>query len=143
MKITKQTGEKNHIKLVIALEASEWEKILDKASVKASEGAKIPGFREGRAPRTVVINQIGEARVVSVAIELAVEEHYPLAAKQEQIKPIAFPKISVEKGGMTEPLTFTAEVAVLPEVVLGDYSKIKIVKSIELVSDESVEEVLK
>ena len=143
MEVVKNSSDSNHIKLTIKLTSPEWEKVLDKASVKASEGAKIPGFREGKAPRTVVINQIGEARVVSVAIELAVEEYYPLAAKQEQIKPIAFPKIAVEQGGLTEPLTFTAEVAVLPEVKLGDYSKIRVKKTVEPVTDEQVDGVIK
>ena len=143
MKITKTAGEKNKVKLAIALELSEWNSILDKASGKVSEGLKIDGFREGKAPRDIVIAKAGEARVISEAIELAVEQYYPIAVKEENLKPIAFPKISVEKGNLTEPLEFTAEVAILPEVVLGDYSKIKIEKRVESVESKDVEAVLK
>ena len=143
MKVTKSQSDKNHVKLAITLEMTEWTAILDKASAKVSEGMKIAGFREGKAPRDIVIAKAGEARVVSAAIELAVEEFYPVAVKQENLRPIAFPKISVDKGNLTEPLEFTAEVAVLPEVVLGDYSKIKLEKRVESVGDEQIEDVLK
>lgn len=143
MKITKSNGEKNHIKLAIALEMSEWTAVLDKAAEKVSSGMKIDGFREGKAPRDVVLAKAGEARVISEAIELAVEEYYPKAVRQESLKPIAFPKVSVDKGNLTEALEFTAEVATLPEVVLGDYSKIKLTKKVEPVTDEMVEEVIK
>jgi len=143
MKVTKSQSDKNHVKLAITLEMTEWTAILDKASAKVSEGMKIDGFREGKAPRDIVIAKAGEARVVSAAIELAVEEFYPVAVKQENLRPIAFPKISVDKGNLTEPLEFTAEVAVLPEVVLGDYSKIKLEKRVESVGDEQIEDVLK
>ncbi len=131
------------MKLTISLDKSEWERVLDRAAAKVSEGMKIPGFRDGKAPRAVVIAQVGEARVVSTAIELAVEEFYPQAAKQEPLKPVAFPKISAEKGGLTDALTFTAEVTVLPEVKLGDYSKLRVKKTVEPVKDEQIEEVLK
>ena len=131
------------MKLTISLDKSEWERVLDRAAAKVSEGMKIPGFRDGKAPRAVVIAQVGEARVVSTAIELAVEEFYPQAAKQERLKPVAFPKISAEKGGLTDALTFTAEVTVLPEVKLGDYSKLRVKKTVEPVKDEQIEEVLK
>ena len=143
MKVTKSQSDKNHVKLAITLEMPEWTAVLDKAAGKVSEGMKIDGFREGKAPRDIVIAKAGEARVVSAAIELAVEEFYPVAVKQENLRPIAFPKISVDKGNLTEPLEFTAEVAVLPEVVLGDYSKIKLEKRVESVGDEQIEDVLK
>lgn len=143
MKINKDIAGKNKVKLAIALEASEWSAILDKAAGKVSEGLKIDGFREGKAPRDIVVAKAGEARVISEAIELAVEQYYPVAVREENLKPIAFPKISVEKGNLTEPLEFTAEVAVLPEVVLGDYSSIKVARSKEQVSDADVDAVLK
>jgi trigger factor len=143
MKITKSNGDSNHIKLAIALEMTEWQAILDKASEKVAMGIKIDGFREGKAPRDIVISKAGEARVISEAIELAVEQYYPVAVRQENLRPIAFPKVSVEKGNLTEALEFTAEVAVLPEVTLGDYSNIKLAKKVEEVTDANVDEVLK
>jgi len=143
MEIIKSATDSNHIKLAIQLTSSEWEAVLTKASEKLAQGIKIDGFREGKAPRDVVIAKAGEARVISEAIELAVEQYYPVAVRQENLRPIAFPKVSVEKGNLTEALEFTAEMAVLPEVVLGDYSKIKLTKKVEPVGDAEVEAVLK
>jgi len=143
MEINKTAGDSNHIKLSIKLTLQEWNAVLDKASEKVSATIKIDGFREGKAPRDVVIAKAGEARVISEAIELAVEQYYPVAVRQENLRPIAFPKVSVEKGNLTEALEFTAEVAVLPEVILGDYLKIRLEKRVEGVESKDVDEVLK
>ncbi len=144
MRIEKTTPKSGLVNLKITLDSSEWEKMLDKAAAKVSADTKIEGFRPGKAPRGVVMNKVGEARVLSVAIEEAVQEFYPTAAKQENIRPVALPKVGVDKATPTDPLVFTAEVAVLPDVQLGDYKKLKIKKQqVEPPKPEKIEEILK
>lgn len=143
MKVEKTSTESNSVSLKISLDVKEWEKVLDKAAGDIAESEKIPGFRPGKAPREIVMTKVGEARVLSAAIELAVQDFYPQVAKQEDIRPVALPKISVEKATPTDPLIFIAEVAILPEVTLGDYKNIKVKKTVEPVRDEQMEEVLK
>lgn len=144
MKVEKESVKSGVIKLKISLDKKEWEKILDKAAEKVSADTKIEGFRPGKAPRNIVINKVGEARVLSVAIEEAVQEFYPKAAEQEEIRPVALPKVGVDKATPTDPLVFTAEVVVMPEVELEDYRKIRVKKQpIELAKPEQVDEILK
>lgn len=144
MKVEKTAPKSGLVNLKITLGQDEWEKMLDKAAAKVSVDAKIEGFRPGKAPRSVVMNKVGEARVLSVAIEEAVQEFYPTAAKQEEIRPVALPKISIEAATPANPLIFTAEVVVLPEVQLGDYKKLRITKQkVEPPAQEKVEEILK
>ncbi len=144
MKIEKEAVKSGLVKLKISLDKGEWDKMLDKAAVKVSTGTSIEGFRPGKAPRDIVMNKVGEARVLSSAIEEAVQEFYPEAAKHEGIRPVAMPKVSVDKATPTDPLVFTAEVVVLPEVELGDYKKLKVRKGVvEAPPQEKIEEILK
>lgn len=144
MQVEKTSPKSGLVKLKISLDKSEWDKMLDRAAVKVSTGTSIEGFRPGKTPRDIVINKVGEARVLSVAIEEAVQEFYPEAAKQEEIRPVAMPKVSIDQATPTAPLVFTAEVVVLPEVALGDYKQLKVKKgTVEPPKPEKLGEILK
>lgn len=142
MQINRENLAGNKVKLTVALDQTEWEAVLDRTTQELSSNIKIEGFRDGKAPRAVVVTKLGEGRVISAAIEMAVEQYYPKAAQQEELKPIAFPSIAVEKGTLETPLEFSAEVAVLPEVSLGDYSKIRVKKEVPEVTDAMIEDAL-
>ncbi|RLC37461.1 trigger factor [candidate division Kazan bacterium] len=143
MQVEKISTKNNSVSLKISLNKKEWDKTLDRAAADVAAVEKIPGFRPGKAPRKVVINKVGEARVLSTAIEQAVQEFYPVAVKQEGLRPVALPKISIDRATPENELVFTADVTVLPKVTLGDYKKIKIKKVVEPVTESQVEDVLK
>jgi trigger factor len=126
MQVKREDLPGNKVKLTISLDMEEWNPMVAKAAEEISKNMNIEGFRPGKAPLDVVMAKAGEARVISVALEEAVEKYYPQAARDEGLRPIAFPSMAVEKGGLTEPLVFTAEVLVMPEVRLGDYTKIRV-----------------
>ncbi|MDD5606086.1 MAG: trigger factor [Patescibacteria group bacterium] len=142
MKVEKLSSKQGSVSLKIILDKKEWDAALDKAAAKLSEQEKIEGFRAGKAPLQVVMAKVGEARVLSVAIEDAINLHYPTAVKETDIKPVALPKVAVDKASPNDPLEFTAEVAVLPEVALGDYTKIKVKKVVDPVEETQVDKVL-
>lgn len=142
MKVEKTSAGAGSVSLKIVLDKKEWNEALNKAAVKISESEKLEGFRAGKAPLKVVMAKVGEARVLSVAIEDAINVYYPAAIKEIELKPVAMPKVAVDKATPTEPLEFTAEVAILPEVELGDYKSIKVKKQVEEIKDEQVDKVL-
>lgn len=142
MQVEKVSAKNGSVSLKIVLDKKEWDEALSKAAAKISETEKLQGFRPGKAPVQVVMSKVGEARVLSVAIEDAINWHYPNAIKEADLKPVAMPKVSVDKASPTEALEFTAEVAVLPEVVLGDYTKIKVKLDVEPVTENQVEKVI-
>ena len=133
----------NRVTLNIELETGEWEEAIKQAANKLSQGVKIAGFRPGKAPLPVVINEVGETRVVSEAAESAINKFYVKVLKEQQILPVVPPKISVERAELKNPLIFKAEVVVLPEVELGDYKTIKVEKKSLEVDPSRVEGVLK
>lgn len=135
--------EKSKVELSIELGEAEWEDCVKQTATKLSQGLNIAGFRPGKAPLEAVINHIGETRVISEATEVAINKFYLVALKEQEIFPIAPPKISVDKVSLKDPLAFKAEVITMPEVELGDYKTIKVeTKKIEA-DPEKIEGVLK
>lgn len=142
MEVGRENLAGNKVRLTITLTMGEWDALLDKAAEQLSAQVKIEGFRPGKAPRSVVASKVGEGSLLSAAIEEAVQKYYPEAARKEDLRPISFPAISVEKGSLDEPMVFTAEVGVMPEVKLGDYKSIRVKKVVVPVTDEMVMETL-
>ncbi|HCR41814.1 TPA: trigger factor, partial [Patescibacteria group bacterium] len=66
--------DKSQVELTITLDEGEWKEIIKQAAVQLSEGVNIAGFRPGKAPQDVVINHLGETRIVSAATETAINK---------------------------------------------------------------------
>ena len=148
MEITKEKLPKSQIKLNIKVSSSEMRGFFAKVYSKLSSQVTVKGFRPGAAPKHMIISAIGENRLQSEIVDLALQETYSEALKKEKLLPIASPKVTVKMAkdltGDTAELEYEVVIDLLPEVKLGDYKKIKIKKSknkIE-VSDEEVKQVL-
>ncbi len=142
MQVKKEELSKTKVKLTVSLDESEWNQVIDKAISELGAHVELPGFRAGKAPKDMIIGKVGEARVISHAIELAVEQYYGPAAMQEELRPVAYPSIAIEQAGLTEPLSFVAEIPVLPEIKLGDYKTIKLAKKVEPLPEAQVDQVI-
>ena len=128
--------DQSKVIIEIELENSEWQETLKQAAIKISKSVEIKGFRSGQAPLDIVISQVGEARVINEATDTAVAKFYSLAIQQHNLIPVIQPKISINKVNVSQSLSFKIEVIVMPEVVLGDYKKIR-VKSEPIKMDKS------
>jgi trigger factor len=124
MNISQKKGENSTINLTIALDEKEWKKYEAQALKKLSGEVKVDGFRKGHIPESVLRDKVGEAGILQTAMDLALPQAYTEAIRQEKINPIDQPKVEITKAN---PLEFTAEVQVYPEVKIGkiDASKIK------------------
>lgn len=85
---------------------------------------KIDGFRAGHVPEKVIVGQIGEMAILTEAAEETIRHTYPHILHDKNIDAIDTPDIIITKLAPGNPLTFTAEVSVLPMVELPDYRKI-------------------
>lgn len=130
--------EKNMAKLIIEVSAEEFEKAIHRAYLKNKSKINIQGFRKGKVPQAVVERMYG----TEVFYEDAANDIIP-PAYQEEIKDsdliiVSQPKIDVAQMEKGKPFIFTAEVALKPEVTIGDYKGIE-VKKIEVeVTEEEV-----
>ena len=85
---------------------------------------EIPGFRKGHTPENMVIEKVGETKILEESADLILREHFPKIIEQEKLDIIGRPKISITKLALGNPLEFKAVFAVLPEIELSDYRAI-------------------
>ena len=139
------------IKLKITVTPKEMVKYFNNAYEKIAPTIKLDGFRPGKAPRQLTEETIGITRLLSEALDQAVQESYFKALSENMITPVNQPNIVINKypkyGENEETIAsdfeFEAEVEILPEVVLGDYSKLKIdAGKKEEVKKDDVEKIL-
>ncbi len=140
MNIEKQPLENHQIKLTVQLEASQLEAAKQRAARHISQHKKIAGFRPGKAPYPVVLRNFGEEIILEEALDLLVKEIYPKVIEEAQIKP--YGPGSLENMPKLDPLTFEFIVPLEPEVVLGEYKKIRIPYKVKPVSKKDVNKVL-
>ena len=85
---------------------------------------ELDGFRKGHVPEAVLVKHIGEMTILSEMAERAIAHMYPHILEAHAIEAIGYPKLEITKLAPENPLGFTALVAVLPTVTLGDYKAI-------------------
>jgi len=136
MEISSTKLEKSKYKLRVKIEPKELLDYFKKQYEKLSPEAKISGFRPGKAPRKLIEESIGQARLLSESIDAAIQNSYVEAIKQEKLVPVCAPKIAIssyptwglEESEIKDPLEYEAEFEVMPKVELKDYSKVRIKK---------------
>lgn len=144
MSLKVENLEKNMIKLTIEVEASELDKAIEKAYQKQKGQINIPGFRKGKAPRKMIEQMYGTAVFYEDAANALIPEAYSKALDEYEGKDIVSqPSIDVVQLEAGKPFIFTAEVAVKPEVTLGQYKGVEIDKVEATVSAEEVEAEIK
>ena len=140
LKIQSTPRDDHQVKLVVEIENDQLERKMHKAARHISEHAKIPGFRPGKAPYDVVVRYAGEEQVRNEAIEMLVDEVYPLVLKEENIEPAAMG--SFEDIVSQDPLTLSFIVPLEPTVELNDYTSVRIPYEQPVVDDKQVEKVI-
>lgn len=133
LNVKKEKFPKSKVKLTVTLPKEVMVDYFTKVYEKMASNVNIKGFRPGKAPKHLTIMEIGESRINSEIIDMALSDSYGKVLKQEDLVPVGPPKVEIKKMvDLTTDeavLEYEAEVDVLPEVKLGDYKKIKIKKS--------------
>lgn len=135
--------EKNMAKLTIEVSAEDLDKAMQGAYLKAKNRISIPGFRKGKAPRKMIEQMYGKGIFLEDAANTLIPEHYSKALAECELEIVSQPEIDVTQAEPGKPFIFTAEVAVKPEVTLGEYKGLEVPKSNTEVTDEEMEKELK
>lgn len=138
MSVKVETLEKNMAKLTIEVSAEEFEKALQSAYNKNKNKISIPGFRKGKAPRQMVEKMYGAGFFYEDAANLLIPAEYEKAAEESGLEIVSRPTIDIVQIEKGKEFIFTAEVAVKPEVTLGEYKGIEVPKTEVSVSEEEV-----
>lgn len=126
MKTKLERIQKNEVALEIEVDADQLEAALQKSFRKVSSRVNIPGFRKGKAPRTVVEAFVGRETLINEALEEVIPVAYEQAVTETEIEPVADPRIELVQAEDGKPLVFKANVVVKPEVKLGDVDHISV-----------------
>ncbi len=143
MHVTTTPAEKSTVVLEVELPAAELTRAVADATRTLSQRTRIPGFRPGKAPRSMVERELGAGAVLEEAVEQLVERSYRAAiAEQTELFAIGRPTINVVQADEGQPFRYTATVPVRPEVHLGDYRAFPFAPEIDPVDDAKVDRVV-
>ena len=131
--------EKNMAKLTIEVSAEDLDKAMEKAYQKQKSRISLPGFRKGKAPRKMIESMYGKGVFMEDAVNSLVPQEYTKALGECDLEIVSQPEINVTQMEPGKALIFTADVAVKPEVTLGDYKGVEVPKSKIAVTDEEVD----
>ncbi|MBR0152590.1 MAG: trigger factor [Lachnospiraceae bacterium] len=140
MSVKVEKLEKNMAKLTFEVSAEEFEAACQRAYLKNRSKISLPGFRKGKAPRKMIEKMYGKGFFYEDAINDVLPNAYEEAVKESGLEVVSRPSIDID-GTIQEgqPVAFTAEVAVKPEVTLGQYKGVEVTKKTVEVSDAEID----
>ena len=137
-----ETLEGNKVKVSVEIDEVEFDRNIDQAFRKIAKEVRIPGFRQGKAPRQLLEAQIGTGAARSQAIQDAVPEYLSQAVREHKIDLIATPSIEVTKGEVEGVVGFDATCEVRPVITVSGYKGLRVeLPSID-VKDSEVEDAM-
>ena len=131
--------EQNKVKIEITVPAKEFDIAVDKAFKKNAPKISIPGFRKGKAPRNVIERMYGKEVMFEDAFDIVAQPAYEAAIAENNLTPVSHPSVDITQIANGQDLIFTAEVYVKPEVELGKYKGIEVVKKVHTVEDADID----
>ena len=142
MKVTVEQAPESEAILTVELDWDEVEKASERAYRKLAQQYNVPGFRRGKAPRSMIERMVGKDTVYQEGLEELVDQSYRKAIVEHNLQPVARPNVDMPAIEYGQPYTFTARVPVLAPVTLGDYQAIRVEQPPIEVSDEEVDDVI-
>lgn len=140
MKSTVETLSPTRVRLAIEVPFAELEPSLKKAYRDIGGQINIPGFRKGKVPAQVIDQRVGRGAILQEAIEDAIPQQIFAAVREHDVKLLGRPSVDNLEFEDGQPLKFTAEVDVRPELVLPELSSIKVEVDPLAIGDAEVDE---
>ncbi|MCI9446385.1 MAG: trigger factor [Lachnospiraceae bacterium] len=138
MSVQVENLEKNMAKLTIEVSAEELEKAIQAAYMKEKSRISVPGFRKGKVPRVMIEKMYGPEIFFEDAANMLITQEYPKAVEESGLDVASRPEIDVTQIEKGQPFIFTAEVAVRPEVTLGEYKGVAVTRIDASVTEEEL-----
>ena len=133
----KELIEKNQYELTFEVERSVFDAAVEKVYRRQAKNITIPGFRRGKAPRSIIEKMYGKGVFYEDAVNEVLPEAYEAAAKESGLDIVGRPEFDmepIEDGN----ITLKAKVYIKPEVKIEGYKGIAAERTVEPVTDEEV-----
>ena len=138
MKVNFDKKEKNKVYFNVDVDWKDFEPKIDEAYKKIRSKFSIPGFRKGKVPKMIIEQNYGVQVFYDEAINIMLQEIYPKALEELDLKVVDQPDVDVKDFKENENINFTFEVEVVPEFELPNFEEIEV----EDIKDEFDKEVV-
>ena len=131
--------EKSMAKLTLEVSADDLENALQSVYKKQKNKISLPGFRKGKVPRQMIEKMYGAEVFYEDAANELIPKAYAEAYDECEEDIVSRPQINIVQLEKGKPFIFTAEVALKPEVTLGQYKGLEVEKYSDEVTPEEVD----
>ena len=138
MKSSVEPLEGNKVKLTVNIEEAEFDRDIDQAFRKIAREVRLPGFRNGKAPRRVLEARIGLAPAREQALRDAIPEYLAKAVREHDVDLIATPEVEITGGEEDGPVAFDATLEVRPEITVPGYGGLRVELPSPAATDDEV-----
>lgn len=142
MKTTTKKLSDTKVEIKVTLDAADLKAARERAVERLAANVKVQGFRKGKAPASIVEQQLSPNDIASETIDIAVRTTMPKAFDELKQAPIAIEKVDVTKYVPDESAEYTAKADILPDVKLADFTKLKTKRETTEVADKDVQEIV-
>jgi trigger factor len=131
----------SRVRVEVEVAPKDVERAASRAARAMAKDLRMPGFRKGKAPPSLVIQRLGFGTVLEEAIREALPEWYERALLDASVSPIGDPSIEMTSTPQNEGegLEFKFEVGVRPPAKLGDYKGLEVGREEKEVDEEIVD----
>ncbi|MBR4033963.1 MAG: trigger factor, partial [Clostridia bacterium] len=133
--------EGSRVELHFSIAQADYEAAVERVYRREVKKMNIPGFRKGKAPRSVVEKMYGKGVFFEDAINELIPTSYPAALEEAGINPVSAPEFDVVS--MDGDIVLSAKVYVKPELAIKGYKRLKATRKVAPVTDEEVDREIK
>ncbi len=127
-----------NVEIPAEVASKEWDGIIQ----SYSRQARVPGFRHGKVPASIIRQRFG-SQIKSDVLESLVPNYFRQEIQKQGLRPISQPLVRNLEVEIGQPIRFNATFEVMPDIELGAYQEIKVEKAEISVTDEEIENQLK
>ncbi len=141
MKTTVGEKDGNDVKLQVEVSAEEVQPAIDATIKQLARDVRIPGFRKGKVPSSMVVQRFGMEAIVHQMLDDHLSSWYAAALEETDLEPVSSPEVDFEDAPEEgKAFTFTAVVTTMPEAELGPYKGVEAPRAEAVVEDSEVDE---
>lgn len=141
MQVTETQAEGLKREYRVVVDNSEIDQKVQDRLREVGQDARIPGFRPGKVPMSILRQRFGQA-VLGEVLEKAVNDTSQQALEDNNLRPAEQPQIEVESFEQGQDLQYKMSFELLPDIKPVDFGEIEVEKVKVTVPDEEVEEAL-
>src|SRR5262252_1527977 len=127
--------------LELEIPAEEVSKAMERVAKELARVARVPGFRPGKAPITLIRRRFADD-IKGEVLQTLVPERVEKAVSEQKLTPVSQPRVAKLDFNEGQPLKFVAVFEVLPEFDLGDYKKLSFEMPALDIADEDLNKAL-